>query len=327
MICYQVAKNHGVHGIILNKIYLTGLLHDISKFEKHIDFIGNGLIGGAIIEQFWDESIQQYLNLTKEDWCDISTCIDVHMCSYFSFQKSNIHKYSISLMPDNVKFILNFLRYGDQLATIYPENALIDIKRHVYSEENEYIDTLSSCILFEDLKKTNGILILLQGDYISGKSALANYLIINLGSAKCIYVKSGKQNNKAMMNSIDDGLIAKKIVIVNTIVTMFDDIETIIPSSAKDAYRIAFWSHYTGINNEFDNQQLTYYKDIYNPFDSKINWQKQIALTETEISAGNVEDYLKVHLAITIGSEGGKNHIMKHLINKIEAMFYFLNVK
>jgi hypothetical protein len=100
-ICYTKAQSLGYSDKECIKAYLTGLLHDIGKpgsrcmHGKHTSFKGHGLIGGGLIENFYSPELTDTFDLTSTDWADISTCADVHMCSYFPKQTSDMHKYSV----------------------------------------------------------------------------------------------------------------------------------------------------------------------------------------------------------------------------------------
>lgn len=86
-ICYTKAVSLGYSMKECIKAFLTGLLHDIGKpgtrrvLGKHTAFKGHGLVGGALLENFYTSELCDAFKFTKEDWADISTCADVQ-CNY-----------------------------------------------------------------------------------------------------------------------------------------------------------------------------------------------------------------------------------------------------
>jgi len=379
-ICYNKAISLGYPMKECIKAYLTGLLHDIGKpgarfFQgKHTSFKGHGLIGGALLENFYSPELCDAFNLTKNDWADISTCADVHMCSYFPQQTSALHKYSVNILPDSIKKMLLVLRTGDQLA-MTPEKSFAktsdEIRADVESGEADYAKTLFSTIPFSSIDKNKGILILVQGGSSSGKSAFSRNLVNYLGADKCDhinrdwymvhwtqkmngvrdnitldqitpelyqacykkYIDSGKkwapQMNNHMMLDIYDGLQQGKIVIVDTLATMFDAIEGIVHEIAKNAYRISFWLHRNELITETETKgrlgmelsaQLSAHGEttLYNPFNKRINWTKMLSATE-----GDQDSPFQSHLSISVGWTGIKQNIINHLSDKILDMYAY----
>jgi hypothetical protein len=376
-ICYTKASSLGYSKKECIKAFLTGLLHDIGKpgtrrvLGKYTAFKGHGLVGGALLENFYSPELCDAFELTKDDWADISTCADVHMCSYFPQQTSMLHKYSVNILPSSIKKMLLVLRTGDQLA-MTPEKSyektseeiLVDVE----SGEADYVKTLFGEIPFS---KNKGVLILVQGSSSSGKSFFSRNLIQYFGTDKCDhinrdwymihwtqkmngikdkisldqitpelyqtcykkYIDSGKkwahQMNTHMMNDIHDGLQQGKIVIVDTIATMFDAIEAIIPEVAKDAYRISFWVHRNELITETETKnrlgmdlisQVNTHGEttLYNPFNKHINWMKMISATE-----GDQDSPYQSHLSISVGWTGIKQNIINHISDKIMEMYAY----
>ncbi|NBP02545.1 MAG: HD domain-containing protein [Proteobacteria bacterium] len=382
-ICYMKARSEGYSDKECIKAYLTGLLHDIGKpgtrrlLSKHTAFKGHGLVGGAKLEDFYTPELVEEFDLTSDDWADISTCADVHMCSYFSQHTSILHKYSANILPPSVKKMLLILRTGDQLAMV-PDatysKTMEQIREEVEAGEKEYRSTLESDMDYSVIGKKKGVLILLQGGSASGKSSFAKRLIELFGKEKCnhinrdwymvhwtlknngeddnitldsitpelyqrcykMYIASDKkwapQMNQHMSRDIFDGLQRGNIVIVDTLATMFDSIETIIPQVAKDAYRISFWLHRNKLISEEESStrlgmemssQLSAHGDVslYNPFNSRINWMKSVSGSESE--DGNNDWYLQTHLSISIGWTNIKNGLIYHLGEKILQMYHY----
>lgn len=364
------------------KLYITGLLHDIGKMGSrrcignYTAFKGHGLIGGAMLENFYSPALFDAFGLTKEDWGDISTCADVHMCSYFSQQTTPLHRYSVNVLPISCKKMLRVLRYGDQLGT-EPSKSLgktpEEIRIDVESMEASYVSTLFDKISFDCLNKKKGVLIFIQGGSSAGKSSFALKLVEKIGRDKSVhinrdwymvhwaqkmngikeknilitpslyqkchklYTDSNKrwapQMNNHMMKDIYEGLQLGKIVIVDTMATMFDSIETIIPKIANDAYRISFWLHRNTIITEEETKgrlgmelsvQVKAHGEttLYNPFNKSINWTNMISSTETSLTEDNDSPF-RSHLAISVGWTGIKDHIIDYLSDKLISMYEY----
>ena len=380
-LAYEKAQKENYSEKECVKAYLTGLLHDIGKvgcrklLSKHTSFKGHGLVGGALIENFYTKELCDEFGLTSDDWADISTCSDVHMCSYFSTQTSILHKFSVNILPESIKRMLYILRYADQLAmtpSLDYNKTADQIKKEVEDNEQEYYSTLFNNINFEDINKKKGILIIIQGGSATGKSTFAKKLINMFGVNKCnhinrdwymvhwtlklisedcniklkditpelyrrchrLYIDSGKKwaplMNQDMSRDIFDGLQRGNIVIVDTLATMFDSIETIIPDIATSAYRINFWLHRNNIITEDETinrlgmdlkSQFSAHGEtsLYNPFHDRINWSKSISGSESD--SENNDWHLQSHLSISIGWTNIKDNILNHLCNEIKTMY------
>jgi len=228
-ICYEKAIDYKITDIkLLIKITLAGLLHDIGKIGtqkegcskdgfRYVSFKGHGIVGGMSIIRYWDKSITEIFELTEQDWGDISCCADHHMCTYFPQQITQNHKYFTGIFPDNVKILLQFLRFGDCLSrrprlnndkNETPQSIMID----VLTNTEEYENTLwNNTIEFEHIKK-NGILIFLQGASGTGKTTFAKYLIDKFGQDISVWINRDlymiqwvlkEENNKDIPTSID----------------------------------------------------------------------------------------------------------------------------
>lgn len=196
-LCYEKAIKECYTEKECVKAYLTGLLHDIGKpgtrrlLGKHTAFKGHGLVGGAMLENFYSKEVLDEFSLSVDDWAEISTCADVHMCSYFPQHTSKLHRYSVNILPESIKRMLLVLREGDQLSLIpdktYTKSAT-DIKKDVYNGEEQYKKTLFEEMSFSDIEKKKGVLILIQGGSSCGKSTFGNNLLDKFGKEKCTYV-------------------------------------------------------------------------------------------------------------------------------------------
>ena len=401
-LCYTKAQKEDYSSQECIKAYLTGLLHDIGKpgtmrlAGKFTAFKGHGLVGGAMLENFYTSELGDAFGLTNEDWADISTCADVHMCSYFPMQTSALHKFSVNILPASIKKMLFILRTGDNLALVpdacYPKT-IEEIRDQVESGEEVYRNTLFSEMDFSEINKKKGVLIMLQGGSSSGKSTFAQKLMTLIGQEKCtycardwymvheilksigertnitdedispelfqqcykiyidseryispvlyqlcykMYIDSGKkcapQINKHMCDDIFTGLQRGNVVIVDTMATMFDSIETIIPEVAKNAYRVSFWLHRNQLITEEETKgrlgmdmksQIGAHgtMTIYNPFNSTLNWSKTISGSEKD--NGENDNYLQSHLSISVGWTGIKNKIIAHLCEKFTEIYAY----
>ena len=149
-----------------------------------------------------------------------------------------------------------------------------------------------------------------------------------------LYIDSGKKwaplMNQDMSRDIFDGLQRGNIVIVDTLATMFDSIETIIPDIATSAYRINFWLHRNNIITEDETinrlgmdlkSQFSAHGEtsLYNPFHDRINWSKSISGSESD--SENNDWHLQSHLSISIGWTNIKDNILNHLCNEIKTMY------
>ena len=378
-VCYEKAYTIGYTKHECIKAYFTGLLHDIGKpgsrkivGDKHIAFKGHGLIGGAMLEDFYSDVLFTLFGLTRDDWADISTCADVHMCSYSNTDQSTaLHQYSVNILPDSVKKMLFVLRTGDKLGRTLENTTFEEEKVVVDSGDNDYYNTLFSSIPFNLVNKKKGILIMLQGGSSNGKTTFANYLISMLGSDKTVhinrdwymvhhtlknsgmnpnitmsdispslyqlcytkYIASNKKwaiaMNNHMMKDIYEGLQMGLIVIVDTLATMFDSINAIIPEIASNAYRISFWLHRNTMITESETSgrlgmtmkdQLAAHGEtnLYNRFNTSIGWRHMVSTTES-----SEDNYTQPHLSISVGWTGMKNNIINHICDKILTMYQY----
>lgn len=379
-ICYEKAVRLGYTKQECIKAYFTGLLHDIGKpgsrklvGDKHTAFKGHGLIGGAMLEDLYSDELFTLFGLTREDWADISTCADVHMCSCYSNpeQSTPLHQYSVNILPDSVKKMLIVLRTGDKLGRTLENTTFEEEKMVVDSGDVDYFNTLFGTIPFETLNKNKGVLIMVQGGSSVGKSTFVNNLTTKLGVDKVVhimrdwymcyhtlknsgmnsnisksdiipslyqpcyakYIASNKKwaiaMNNHMMKDIYEGLQMGKIVIVDTMATMFDSINAIIPEIAGDAYRISFWLHRNTIITESETSgrlgmtmkdQLAAHGDtnLFNRFNNSISWKSMVSTTE-----GAEDHYTQPHLSISVGWTGMKNNIIDHICDKILTMYQY----
>ena len=218
--------------------------------------------------------------------------------------------------------------------------------------------------------KNKGVLIQVNGRSSSGKTTFVRYLKSVFGSA-CIHInrdtllvnyynkinglpiittedlepnsyqiayqyytqdkKCGQDINNIMLNAIIMGLQDGKIVIIDTVMTIFDKaVIHIIPKIALNAYKINFWIHRnTEITvSETENRlgipfntQLKIHGNIntFEPICSEnMNWANMISCTENEI----IDPFpFQAHLSLTVGWTKIKDNIIKHLCSVIMDMF------
>jgi hypothetical protein len=174
------------------KAYFAGFLHDLGKpacltrSRTHLAFKGHGLVGGAILENAWTPQLGAALQFSSEDWADISTLADVHMCGYFPHQTTHQHAVGFQILPATVKRLLPCLRWGDMAAmestdpTLFPSDPAPD--------EARFMATLLESLDIQRIAKEHprGILIQLCGASGTGKTTLATWLKEQFGNRNCI---------------------------------------------------------------------------------------------------------------------------------------------
>ena len=382
LICFEQAIKADYAAKECLMAYLTGLLHDIGKpgtlrqLAKRLAFKGHGIVGGAMLENFYSPELETQFGLTKEDWGAICACASVHMCSYFEGQTTPLHKFSVNVLPHNVKRLLAVLRTGDQLSMIpipsYTYNQT-QIEQIVLTGQKEYLETLFDPMEFQSLGLKKGVLVFIQGTSASGKSSMARRLIKRFGPY-CVWVnrdlemvrqvmktrgltpiqtieemtpalyqqchqyyldsnkKCAPQINNAMRLAISEGLQHGNIVIVDTMATMHDAIEGIIPDNAANAYRISFWMHRNQLITEEETtgrlgmsleSQVKVHGDktIWNPLPQNINWFNMISATESADLGGDSKT--QSHLAISVGWTGIMDSVLNHLFDQMELMYKY----
>jgi len=370
---YEKAVDLGYSQKDCVKAWLTGLLHDIGKpgtqliKTENISFKGHGIVGSAMLDNFWSENISNCFEINKHDWGDICTCTCVHMCGYFRDQKSVDHMFNFQILPKSVKKMLIPLRYGDQLSLIPhiwgPQFGTT--KEELDISENEFIENyLCEPNIDEYLnitKKTKGIIIQLIGTSSSGKTTFVKklknifetdkivhvsrdnhmvkvicekYNIINKFNKetyqKCIklYYDGCKKEQNIINQSMYDqclyGLTEGKIVIIDSLITMYPIVLCVLPDPIKYAYKINIWFHRNKIITErLDislTEQIKSYGNcnIFNPYRKDLNWAMLISQTENR-SNENLQ-IAKADLSLTIGWNFCNEHVLNHLykiINKI----------
>jgi len=219
--------------------------------------------------------------------------------------------------------------------------------------------------------KTKGILIQVQGGSADGKTTFANklknyfgdkavylnrdFFMVNRSrhemrlppitmeeitpniytAAYDAYIASDKKwaslINKDIFNGVLVGLHSGKIVITDSMITMFDKaVTTVIPDIALSAYKINFWLHRNievtvsetenRLGMDLDTQLKAHGNiDIYTPLREGINWNNLISCTEKSDMTGQLP--YQAHLSISVGWTGIKEHIISHLCNKITDIY------
>lgn len=377
---YEKALELGYNNKDCIKAWLTGLLHDIGKpgtqliKSEHISFKGHGIVGSAILDNFWSEDINTCFEINKKDWGDICTCTCVHMCGYFPDQRSVNHMFNFQILPKSVKKFLLPLRYGDQLALIPHkwDNKFGTTKEILDLSENEFIDNyLCEPNVSEYLSITNknkGIVIQLLGTSCSGKTTFVNKLknifglekIIHISRdehmvkvlcekynlkyvfnketyQKCIklYYENGKKEqpiiNKNMFDECLSGVTKGKIVIIDSLITMYSGVLNILPIPVKNAYKINIWFHRNKLITDVDSldrlginlvEQIKLYGNcsIYNPYRSDINWSMLISDTENRYNNQKDLTIYKADLSLSVGWNFCNEHVLDHIyeiLNKI----------
>lgn len=363
------------------KSWLTGLLHDVGKpgtqliKTQHISFKGHGIVGSAILDNFWSENISNCFEINKQDWGDICTCTCVHMCGYFHDQKSVDHMFNFKILPKSIKKLLIPLRYGDQLALIPhkwgPEFGIT--KEELDISENEFVENyLGEPNIDEYLnitKKNKGIVIQLLGTSCSGKTTFVKTLknifetdkivhvsrdehmvqvicekyniIYNFNREtyqKCIklYYDGGKKEqniiNKNMTEQCLYGLTEGKIVIIDSLITMYHTVLSVLPDPVKYAYKINIWFHRNKIITETDSserlgisltEQIKLYGNcnIFNPYRKDLNWSMLISQTENRLIDNS--QITKADISLTVGWNFCNEHIFNHMYKIINDIYEY----
>ena len=376
---YEKAVELGYNKKDCIKAWLTGLLHDVGKTgtqilkSQHITFKGHGIVGSAILDNFWSNNIETCFEINKQDWGDICTCTCVHMCGYFQDQKSVDHMFNFQILPHSVKKMLLPLRYGDQLSLVpqswSPEYGTT--KEILDLSEKEFIEHyLCEPNIVEYLNITNknkGVVIQLLGTSCSGKTTFVNKLVNVFGSdkilhisrdehmvkvicekynlkyefnketyQKCIklYHESNKRDqsiiNKNMNNECLFGITQGKIVIIDSLMTMYPNIISVLPISVKNSYKINIWFHRNKLITEADSSerlgmtlrdQIILYDDcnVYNPYRSGLIWSMLISNTENKIIDNT--QIAKADLTLTVGWNFCNEHVFNHLYSIIDKIY------
>ncbi len=380
---YEKAVELGYDDKECIKAWLTGLLHDIGKpgtqlvKSEHISFKGHGIVGSAILDNFWSEEINTCFEINKQDWGDICTCSCVHMCGYFPDQKSVNHMFNFQILPKSVKKMLIPLRYGDQLALIPHkwDTKFGTTKEILDISENEFINNyLCEPNIFEYLTITNknkGIVIQLLGTSCSGKTTFVNKLVNVFGSdkiihisrdehmvkvlcekygfkyifnketyQKCIklYYENGKKEqsyiNKNMCDECLHGVTQGKIVIIDSLITMYSGILNILPNPVKNSYKLNIWFHRNKIITELDSserlgmtlsEQIKLHGNcsIYNPFRNDLNWGMLISDTENRSINDTIVSIFKADLSLTVGWNFCNEHVFNHIYKILDQIYEY----
>jgi len=336
---YEKAVELGYNEKECVKGWLTGILHDIGKpgtsliKSKNVSFKGHGIVGSAMLDNFWSENIQICFGINKEDWGDICTCTCVHMCGYFRDQKSIDHMFNFQILPKSVKKMLITLRYGDQLALVPHKwgTKFATTKEELDIKENEFIENyLCEPNIDEYLNITNknkGIVIQLLGTSYSGKTSFVHKLKKKLGSEKILHISIDenivKENYEDLNYKCLFGLKEGKIVIIDSLITMYSKVLYILPDIVKYSYKINIWFHRNKLftENSISNIELHGNCNIFNPYRSDLNWSMLISKTENRIIDNS--HISKPDLSLTIGWNFCNEHVFDYLYKIINYIYEY----
>ncbi len=189
---YDKAAQLGFTEHTCPKPHFCGLLHDLGKpgtrrvLGKYLAFKGHGIVGGALIENFWTPEIESVFGLTPMDWGDISMAADTHMCGYFPEQTTPTHAFCFQMLSNEVKMLLMCLRWGD-ICSMVPTADYKKTKTEIIAEAVETEPAFMKMISQDpDIsflpahKLDHGILIQMCGSSSTGKSFLANKIKTDL---------------------------------------------------------------------------------------------------------------------------------------------------
>lgn len=216
-ICYKEAMCAGYSDKDVVKAYLCGILHDIGKpgctlevNNNHLAAKGHGIEGGALIETYVSSDLIDNFsvyNLTSDDFSDISTCADIHMCGYFANMNNQFSITCFQMFPRSIRDMLCILRLGDQLSRIpFPGETSETSETTtgerttdlVWSTHPKFVEDMNASVdasVLKANKLTNGVLVCMQGSSGVGKSTKAKMLSTELSRrniSNCIVNRDAK---------------------------------------------------------------------------------------------------------------------------------------
>jgi hypothetical protein len=269
-ICCLTALLHDI-----GKVSCAGTVtieHEKKYFTK---FPFHGEMGSMILQRAFNAAFSNFLS--KEEYESMCRAICVHMCGYHDTDTMNSQtQYKWDLLSkesDTVKQILLPLSLADTFAAF--GNSEEGIQQVINSRPSfeQYIHQL--CDLSPYL--ANGVIVQLKGTSGSGKSTIVRQLIELFGIDNIVLIdrddimtlivadflneeytgkasgekysrykqiyteeKLGGQVNAKMTSLITDGITKKKIVIIDSVMSLYHAIDRYIyPQMAKNAFKIA----------------------------------------------------------------------------------------
>ena len=150
-----------------------------------------------------------------------------------------------------------------------------------------------------------------------------------------IYINTNKELvsviNYNMLKACINNLNLGKIVIIDSMITMFSSVKNIIPDIALNAYKINFWLNRNKLltSDESENRlgmslekQIIAHGDCnkFNPYKKDLVWINLISLTENIIIENNKS---KAHLSVAIGWNNCMDHIINHLCEKVIDIYNY----
>lgn len=228
---------------------VLGLFHDIGKRQtqtisrlptgKFTSFYGHGIVGCTMMQKLWSDASNILIYyFTFEEWEDMCSVVNVHMCGYkyTELNSESIQKWNaFRLENDKVHHMLRTLSLADKYATIcesdieVPQFNMFNCTRQLFFDEiTKPFDSLT----FSRLCYGKGTLITVGGHSDENRLQLINdHLLLtlhNIGISEeqivVIYRKSGGDNSykNQIKEQIKSALIDNKIVIIDAKSNMYD---------------------------------------------------------------------------------------------------------
>ena len=251
---------------ILHDIGKPGCIHLFSK--GHVGYPYHGEYGAIILSRIYSVNFEPIIS--KDSWELICRLITIHMCSYHlttftsDWEQERIN--STRIENDSTKKYLMALSYGDVLSAVSKLTSHDDFLQ----SRDEYFSEISKPFICSKKK----IVITVDGLTNSGKSTVAEMIMswfstqnisygyvardIIMYSVYCsmnniihhderptgdeyanvyaYYKKNrlGKIVNKKMMNAIEESINSNVITIIDTQMTSFNQLTSIIPSNISE---------------------------------------------------------------------------------------------
>lgn len=400
--CYTLAVNQGAAHPV--KHFYAGLLHAIGKpgalqvRGKRASFEGHGLMGGALIQDLWSYAVGTVTGLTRDDWADLSTVADVHVCGHFHEMDQPNHLDTFALLPSGARALLPVLRSAELAAPVpHHEARAQTLDEADASYPSQFAESLN---LSPDMAQycqnhnlDHGVMILFQGVDGSGKTELRHrvdsYLraqgvetvsvvhddvIVSVVQEHrglpvtgtddeyraCyeVYARDEPRFSRhvidAMKTAIEDGLIRGRVVLVDTMDTMYEkNAKLILPEfESARSFKLALWAsrgpveitrnNSAGRNSLGIQEQLSAHgtrSTVLAPLPQLQAWGDVTSLTEAQLPTtvdmhpNKAQAILKTferslsrrpHLSLSVSGSGLKIKTVEHALDHVVAAHRYL---
>jgi hypothetical protein len=329
---FCTAKTKGLGTKECNMVFICALFSNIGKagIQKTIGmYPGFNLIGGALLEDFWSKDLET-LEISENDWGEISSIIDLNLTK---LQTENQY-INYNLVTESMKRIIScFIDTPIVPRDFSCSGIIIFLNGKSCSGKTTFANLLKE--MMNKLKLDH---VIINRDHFM-ISTIYQHLGEKFSSpltpkeyqkAYNCYSSNRKHFapiiNNQIKNCIKKSLDTNKIVILDTVMTMFPDaIPEIFPDVLPDTvYKISFWLHRNQIITKKDaecrfginlNKQVQLYEGsptILNPFPNAIPWQY---LVETDLSDFVAYPY-QANLSLSIGWKKLKMNVIETIFTK-----------